>query len=175
MGQTSSNSSRGAKFDQNNMKKAICVIGMPQKTKVYGVIKIRELDINMVHITGKIEGLTPGLHGFHIHKCGDLEQQCDSCCAHYNPHNRTHGGPDDLERHVGDLGNIKANEQGIANIDIKDHLVKLSGPYSVIGRSFVIHESKDDLGKGTGKYKEESLKTGNAGKRIGCGVIGISE
>lgn len=175
MGQTSSNFSHCANYDPKNKKKAICVIGIPEKTNIYGVIKIQELDINMVHITGKIEGLKPGLHGFHIHKCGNLEQQCDSCCAHYNPHNRKHGGPDDLERHVGDLGNIEANKDGVTIINITDHLVKLSGEFSVIGRSFVIHESEDDLGKGKGKLRAESLKTGNAGKRIGCGVIGIAE
>ena len=51
-----------------------------------------------------------------------------------------------------------------------DNLVKLSGKYSVIGRSMIIHEDEDDLGKGG---NEESLKTGNAGKRIACGIIGI--
>lgn len=29
--------------------------------------------------------------------------------AHYNPFNQTHGAPEDEKRHVGDLGNIKAN------------------------------------------------------------------
>ena len=172
MGQKSSNL---LKFDTKNLKKAVCVIGIKNITPIYGVIKIQEIDVDTVHITGKLQGLTEGLHGFHIHRCGNLEQQCDSCCDHYNPHNRTHGGPRDVERHVGDLGNINANRNGIATVNIKDNLVKLSGPFSVIGRSFVVHELPDDLGKGTGKLREESLKTGNAGKRIGCGVIGISD
>ena len=151
---------------------AICVI---RNNQVNGVIKINEINRHMVHITGQITGLSPGLHGFHIHRCGNLEKECDSCCDHYNPHGKKHGGPNSNERHVGDLGNIKANKQGIAIIDQMDHLVKLSGPYSVIGRSFVVHESEDDLGQGTGKLREESYRTGNAGKRIGCGVIGIDE
>jgi Cu-Zn family superoxide dismutase len=72
-------------------------------------------------------------------------------------------------RHVGDLGNIKPNKDGIVNKIIRDKLVKLRGKYSVIGRSMVIHEDADDLGLVNNK---ESLKTGNAGKRIACGIIG---
>ena len=54
---------------------------------------------------------------------------------------------------------------------MNDKLVKLKGKYSVIGRAFVIHQKEDDLGKGDNK---ESLVTGNAGKRIACGIIGIT-
>ena len=52
-----------------------------------------------------------------------------------------------------------------------DKLIKLRGKYSIIGRSIVIHEDEDDLGKGGDK---ESTITGNAGKRLACGVIGLS-
>jgi superoxide dismutase, Cu-Zn family len=54
---------------------------------------------------------------------------------------------------------------------IEDNQIKLIGPESVLGRMIVVHAGKDDLGKGG---DEESLKTGNAGGRAACGVIGVS-
>ena len=89
---------------------------------------------------------------------------------HFNPHNATHGGPTSSVRHVGDLGNIHTDSSGAAKGTIEDKHVKLIGPESVIGRMVVVHAGEDDLGQGG---NEESLKTGNAGGRAACGVIGV--
>ena len=82
----------------------------------------------------------------------------------------THGGPDDEIRHVGDLGNVQSDAEGNGVYKAEDRLVQLFGPYSVVGRSCVLHADTDDLGKGG---HELSLTTGNAGARIACGVIGL--
>jgi superoxide dismutase, Cu-Zn family len=118
-----------------------------------------------VQIAGSITGLEPGAHGFHIHQNGDCSApDASSAGDHFNPHDAPHGSPRDLEnaRHVGDLGNITANEQGEAEFNVEDNQIKLSGPDSVIGKAFVVHADQDDL---------ESQPSGNAGARLGCGEI----
>lgn len=83
---------------------------------------------------------------------------------------KKHGAPTDVERHVGDLGNIVANHQGVATINFVDKIIDLEGAHNIIGRAVVVHENEDDLGKGG---FTDSLTTGHAGGRVACGVIGI--
>ncbi|KRX91501.1 Superoxide dismutase [Cu-Zn] [Trichinella pseudospiralis] len=149
--------------------KAICVIRGENVTGT--VIFKQNTENDKTTITGEIKGLTPGKHGFHVHEWGDNSMGCISAGAHYNPFGKTHGGPTDTVRHVGDLGNIVAGSDGVAKIDIVDDQIKLTGEHSIIGRTMVVHIQEDDLGKGG---DDESLKTGNAGARVGCGVIGIA-
>jgi len=125
-----------------------------------------------VQVTGELKGLAPGDHGFHVHEFGDLTNGCTSAGAHLNPFKKTHGGPDDAERHVGDLGNIVADASGNAKINLQDKQISLEGATSILGRALVVHEKKDDYGKGG---DDESKKTGNAGPRLACGVIGVQK
>ena len=148
-------------------KHAVCVI---RNDKIQATIYFEKM-IDCTRIYGKVFGLNPNQnHAIHIHEYGDLTEGCGSCCAHYNPHNKMHGAPNSSNRHVGDLGNILANESGVAEFSMVDCLVELTGPFSVIGRSIVIHKDIDDMGLGG---HEDSKTTGHAGERIGCGVIGI--
>lgn len=124
-----------------------------------------------VTVTGEITGLAPGKHGFHVHEFGDNTNGCISAGPHFNPLKKEHGAPDAAVRHVGDLGNIEADVSGSAKINITDSLISLTGPNSIIGRTVVVHADIDDLGLGG---HELSKTTGNAGGRIGCGVIGLA-
>lgn len=81
-----------------------------------------------------------------------------------------HGAPNDQIRHVGDLGNVRTDDNGITETKFSDQVINLAGPRSIIGRAVVIHTGTDDLGK---TNHPESKKTGAAGGRAGCGVIGI--
>ncbi|XP_027049098.1 superoxide dismutase [Cu-Zn], chloroplastic-like [Pocillopora damicornis] len=148
------------------------------ETPVRGEVMMTQPPLGMgpttIHI--HIKGLPPNtVHGFHIHEYGDtFSDGCQSTGSHYNPLHMTHGAPQDKIRHFGDLGNVVADKEGVVNAVLVDPRVSLFGPFSVVGRAFVIHEKIDDLGQGTGPLQVESLKTGNAGARLGCGVIRLA-
>ena len=129
---------------------------------------------DMIKLELHVQGLKANsLHGFHVHEAGDLTDKCTSMCSHFNPYNTIHGCPGMKKRHVGDLGNIETNSKGEAKYHFYDNVIKLRGSKSnIIGRGLIIHEDPDDCGMGG---NAESLKTGNAGKRIACAVIGYSK
>lgn len=161
-------------MSQSTPIEAIAVF-IPNKTShISGTIIFREnLRFNTIQIIIDIDGLTPGEHGFHIHETGNLLDKCTACKAHFNPFGEVHGGPKSTHRHVGDLGNITVNSSGKCQMKFSDKQISLRNfQRNIIGRSVVIHANADDLGKGG---DDESLKTGNAGSRIGCAVIGYKD
>ncbi len=151
-------------------KKATCkLVNKSRKYKIDGKITIEELPKKGLKLNYNISGLTPGKHGFHIHEFGDLNNKCMNCGSHFNPFKKNHCKT--LKNcHLGDLGNVVANKNGIAKgSKFTPYLcLKKNKKCNVINRSIIVHDKKDDLGKGK---NEESKKTGNAGKRLACGII----
>lgn len=143
--------------------KAQAVFTAAKGQKIKGIVHFTEVDGTM-KIETRIDGVKPGPHGFHIHETGDCSAADFSTAGgHFNPGNVNHGAMDSSSRHTGDLGNLIADKNGKAytTLTIKDMTMK-SGANSVIGKSIVIHNDKDDL---------NSQPSGNSGARIGCGVI----
>jgi Cu-Zn family superoxide dismutase len=156
-------------------KKPIHAIAVFHSNRIKGIVHFTEdLTNNTVVMDIHIEGLKKNsLHGFHIHEYGDMSDDCESMCAHFNPYGKQHGCPGSKERHVGDLGNLISNRNGIAHYVRIDNVIKLRGTKAnIIGRGLVIHENEDDCGLGNTPL---SLTTGNSGKRIACAVIGYSK
>ena len=121
-----------------------------------------------VHIHGTISGLDPrSVHAMHIHEFGDQSSDDGTAAgSHYNPENHPHGDVTAGSHHAGDLGNITADEGGKANVNLTVNditLAEIKNP--IIGRGVVIHAKVDDF----------SQPVGNAGGRIGVGVIGIAK
>jgi len=139
---------------------------------IHGTVHFTECEEG-VEIKINLKGFEPNtIHGFHVHEAGDLTDRCMSMCAHFNPYHTNHGGPLSKERHVGDLGNVKANAKGEVHHTFYDDCIRLRGiKCNILGRGLILHENEDDLGQGD----EESLRTGNAGKRIACAVIGYAK
>ena len=121
-----------------------------------------------------VRGLSAGDHGFHVHEgasCGPADADGDGAVeaggaagGHLNPLDEPHGARTDgrTSRHVGDFGNITANESGRAEGSFTDDIAALSGPRSVVGRAIMVHGGRDDL---------TSQPSGEAGSRVGCGVL----
>ena len=156
----------------------------PNENGVSGVVKFSE-ESGTLHIDYDIRGMSDGEHGFHVHEYGDLTDGCESACAHFNPYGKTHGGLDSEVRHLGDLGNI-TSKGGVAKGRLSTDTISLNPKKvnCIVGRMIIVHADKDDLGLGglgkdgevvDEKVHQESLKTGNAGKRLACGVIGYAE
>ena len=159
-------------------KNAICIL---KSDTVNGYVYFHQCSIyDNVKIKFHLKGSPLKTHAIHIHEYGDMRRGCDSLGAHYNPYQTTHGSIyREMPRHAGDLiNNIIFDQNGQFIYEYEDRLINLfpsSSIDNILGRSIVIHEKEDDLGLGTGNLREESLKTGNAGKRICCGIIGLCE
>ncbi|CAG9803117.1 unnamed protein product [Chironomus riparius] len=151
--------------------KAIGVLGFSDK--VHGTITFSQPSCTeAVLVQVELNGLSPGKHGFHIHEKGDLSGGCASTGSHYNPDRLKHGAREAQIRHVGDLGNVIADENGRVSTSFSDNLITLYGARSIIGRAVVVHNDEDDLGL---TDHPDSHKTGNAGGRVACGIVGIFE
>ena len=157
--------------------------------KVKGTVKFHQCEKqNETIITFDLYGMIPNkIRACHIHEYGDESQGCTSLGSHWNPYGSNHGyiclsmgknKPNKCspyQSHAGDLlNNISINRKGSFSYSYTDPRVQLRGDISdsIIGRSVVIHDGIDDLGLGG---NPESLKTGNAGGRMACAIIGHSK
>jgi len=149
------------------VQQAVAVMEATEGNDVNGAVYFMQ-NGDSVQIKGRIEGLEPGsTHGMHIHKYGDISKPNGTAAGgHYNPEDHEHGLPHSQPRHAGDLGNIEANDQGVAEIDKEVSNISIAGTKNpILGRGVIVHAKEDDGGQ----------PTGNAGSRISQGVIGVDQ
>ena len=119
-----------------------------------------------VHVTGDIGGLAPNsTHGFHIHEKGDCSAaDASSAGGHFNPSGEAHGRASAPHHHLGDNDNLVADANGVAHVDahFAGAVLGGGGADDIVGKAVVVHANADDYA---------SQPSGNAGARIGCGVI----
>ncbi|ARA94464.1 hypothetical protein AWN76_015745 [Rhodothermaceae bacterium RA] len=144
---------------------AVASLAPTEGYETTGQVTFTEVD-GGVRVEARVENLTPGPHGFHIHETGDCSApDATSAGGHYNPQNTPHGAPDTTAsaRHMGDLGNIEANQEGVAVYDRTDPVLDLD---MILGKAVIVHGGQDDL---------HSQPSGAAGPRVACGVIELQE
>ena len=132
-----------------------------------GWAKLTEDGTGRVHLAVHVYGLTPGLHGIHIHAVGScVGPAFASAGSHFNPAARRHGLANPEGPHNGDLPNLVVNGAGVGHLSAKTELVTLAAgaatAFDADGSAVVIHASEDD---------QVTDPTGNSGGRVACGVI----
>ncbi|KAG2222069.1 hypothetical protein INT45_007955 [Circinella minor] len=164
---------QGVSDGQGHSGAAVCIFDIygsnPSETLpkgTNGLARFVQIDEETCLIDLTVEGLTPGEHGVHIHELGDISRGWLSTGDHFNPTNVDHGDPE--TGHVGDLGNVLVDENGWGDLVIESTRVKV---WDIIGRSMVISQNKDDLGK---QGTKESKWNGNSGPGVLCGIIARS-
>src|SRR5262245_50198320 len=87
-----------------SVTKAIAQLIPTTKTesKVKGTVMFTKT-ADGIRVQGKITGLTPGEHGFHVHEFGIWNEDGMESGAHFNPTGAPHAGHDSAQRHVGDM------------------------------------------------------------------------
>lgn len=107
--------------------------------------------------------LTPGEHAIHLHDKADCSApDAMSTGGHWNPTSHDHGKWGEGHHHMGDIGNLVADEKGNAKLKFKtDHwcIGCNDASKNILNHSVIIHKDADDF---------HTQPTGNAGGRVGC-------
>lgn len=148
-----------------NLKSISSKVMSKSGSKVVGDLRFTQ-KAEGVELTVDMKGVDPNtVHGFHIHENGDCSaKDAKSAGGHFNPTGHQHGSPKDVKHHLGDLGNVKADKNGMikGKIIIDGATIEEKGTYSILNRSVILHAKADDL---------KSQPSGAAGARIACAVI----
>ncbi len=153
--------------ENGNAKKQVSIRLEPKSnSKAYGKMFFNEVD-GVVTLEAKFIDLDPGTHAVHIHEKADCSSpDGKSAGGHWNPTFESHGKwGDETGYHKGDIGNIEADENGLANLKMQtDEWCIGCGDETkdILGKSIIVHQGVDDF---------VSQPSGNAGARVSCGGI----
>ena len=134
-----------------------------------GQVLIEESPEDGLVFTPSLEGLPPGLHGFHVHEnpsCEPAEKggkmaAAEAAGGHYDPEDSGHHEAPWGEGHLGDLPALFVDDDGGATHPVMAPRLELD---DIEGRSLMVHAGGDN-------YSDRPAPLGGGGDRIACGVI----
>jgi Cu-Zn family superoxide dismutase len=166
-----------------NIKKTLCTLTLAASclTGAYAAqisvpistVSKGEVAKNIGHITFKdsqygllvmpeLSGLTPGLHGLHIHVKPSCADNGKAAGSHLDPSNSgQHLGPYSSKGHLGDLPVLYALNNGKADVTTLAPRLTVK---DIEGHSIMVHAGGDN-------YSDIPAKLGGGGARLACGVI----
>ena len=132
-------------------------------SNVQGTVHFLQLADGSVDVMADLTGVPEGVHGFHVHDKGDCGDNGNAAGGHFNPTGAPHAAPQAASHHSGDFGNVTADAKGEVHTHFSTRSITVSeGAQSVAGHAVILHAKPDDL---------TTQPSGNAGPRIGCGVV----
>lgn len=144
---------------------AVAMLQPTQGNVTAGTVRF-EQHRHAVMVFARVTGLKPNQeHGFHVHEKGDCSSADGmSAGGHFNPTGKPHGHFSGTERHVGDMPNLRADANGVAETRfmMTGMEVGTGGTTDIVGKGLIVHVNPDDY---------TSQPTGNAGGRLACAVI----
>ena len=130
------------------------------------------------------ENLDAGFYGLHIHEIGECEPDSEAPDGSDTGNFMSAGshipGEDgaDHPEHAGDLPVLMVNDDGTAQMSVVTDRLEESQLFDFDGAAVMIHSAPDNYGNVPERYlddgttpDDDTLSTGDAGDRIGCGVI----
>ncbi|HEX9427066.1 MAG TPA: superoxide dismutase family protein [Candidatus Polarisedimenticolia bacterium] len=159
---------KGKASGKGQEKQAVATIASKSDSHVTGTARFSEAD-GKVTLKLEIAGAEPGTHAVHLHEKGDCSApDGTSAGGHWNPAHVDHGKWGTMPFHRGDIGVFEVGSDGKGSLTLSTDLWTIGGaPESdVLGKTVIIHAKTDDF---------TTQPTGNAGGRIGCGVVELAK
>lgn len=137
-----------------------------------GTVTVEDTQYGLL-LTPDLQGLEPGVHGFHVHEnpdCGPAEKDGEMTAGaaaggHYDPQNTgAHQGPYDDSGHLGDLPPLYVQTDGTATTPVLAPRLKVE---DLTGHSLMIHQGGDN-------FSDQPEPLGGGGPRVACGVVQAS-
>ena len=138
-------------------------------------------EVKLTQTNGQVEAkveiyvASPGYHGFHVHGIGACAATFTSAGGHYNPTGATHGA------HAGDLPSLLVTASGTAEARFVTDRFTIDQLLDADGAAFILHAGADNFGNISTRYYSNTdmaagadtatKATGDAGARVGCGVV----
>ncbi|MDE2797221.1 MAG: ABC transporter substrate-binding protein, partial [Gemmatimonadota bacterium] len=151
-------------FDTKTAMIATATIGETNESGVAGKAVFTQIGDN-IKLVVSLANASAGEHAVHIHATGDCSApDGTSAGGHWNPTGVAHGKWGEGEFHLGDIGNLMVDDQGMGKIVLTTNLWEMNtgSDIDIVGKAIIVHAGADDF---------VSQPSGNAGARIGCGVI----
>ena len=148
----------------SSLPTATATIGETNESGVSGKAVFTQSGDNITLVI-TLANASAGEHAVHIHAKGDCSaSDGTSAGGHWNPTGVAHGKWGEGEFHLGDIGNMTVNDRGMGKIELTTNLWEMNtgSDIDVVGKAIIAHAGADDF---------VSQPSGNAGARIGCGVI----